>query len=206
MKIPFSSLIWQQHTRLWVNGLTCNSKGKTLVKNTNGWTWISFGLRREVKRLISLKNCFTILIFSSKWIPDHLGWDSTKNHYKWLDSSITGTTTSKHISWLQLSVLPTIYFFTNSTGWPKSKFANSNGYNSENMHLWPHVDKAKMCLGGLHLFSFFSCLFRILKMNGGFQNTFWLYQHGVKNAYFQLWPFDSATFDLGHPVCTFVKV
>ena len=110
MKIPFSSLIWQQHTRLWVNGLTCNSKGKTLVKNTNGWTWISFGLRREVKRLISLKNCFTILIFSSKWISDHLGWDSTKNHYKWLDSSISGTTTSKHISWLQLSVLPTIYF------------------------------------------------------------------------------------------------
>ena len=113
MKIPFSSLIWQQHTRLWVNGLTCNSKGKTLVKNTNGWTWISFGLRREVKRLISLKNHSTILIFSSKWIPDHLGWDSTKNHYKWLDSSISGTTTSKHISWLQLSVLPTIYFFTN---------------------------------------------------------------------------------------------
>ena len=103
MKIPFSSLIWQQHTRLWVNGLTCNSKGKTLVKNTNGWTWISFGLRREVKRLISLKNHSTILIFSSKWIPDHLGWDSTKNHYKWLDSSNSGTTTSKHISWLQVN-------------------------------------------------------------------------------------------------------
>ena len=28
----------------------------------------------------------------------------------------------------------------------------SNGYNAENMHFWPHVGKAKMCFGGLHLF------------------------------------------------------
>ena len=47
------------------------------------------------------------------------------------------------------------------TGWPKYKFAISNGYNSENPHFWPHVGKAKMCFGGLHLFSFFSCLFTI---------------------------------------------
>ena len=39
-----------------------------------------------------------------------------------------------------------------STGWPKSKFANSNGYNSENTHFWPHVVKSKMCFGCLHLF------------------------------------------------------
>ena len=39
-----------------------------------------------------------------------------------------------------------------STGWPKSKFAISNGYNSEDTHFWPHVGKAKMCFGGLHLF------------------------------------------------------
>ena len=49
------------------------------------------------------------------------------------------------------------------TGWPKSKFAISNGYTSINMHFWPHVGKAKMCFGGLHLFSFFSCLFTIFK-------------------------------------------
>ena len=47
------------------------------------------------------------------------------------------------------------------TGWPKSKFPNSNGYNSENTHFWPHLGTAKMCFGGLHLFSFFSCLFTI---------------------------------------------
>ena len=38
-----------------------------------------------------------------------------------------------------------------TTGWPKSKFANSNGYNSVNMHFWTHVGKSKMCLGGLSL-------------------------------------------------------
>ena len=47
------------------------------------------------------------------------------------------------------------------TGWPKSKFANSNGYSSENTHFWPYVDKAKMCFGGLHLLLVFSCLFTI---------------------------------------------
>ena len=37
------------------------------------------------------------------------------------------------------------------TGWPKSKFTNSNGYicSSENKHFWSHVGKAKMCLKGL---------------------------------------------------------
>ena len=48
----------------------------------------------------------------------------------------------------------TVYFYFQnlwSAGWPKSKFANSNGYNCENMHFWPHVDKAKMCFGGLQL-------------------------------------------------------
>ena len=55
------------------------------------------------------------------------------------------------------------YAVVRITGWPKSKFAISNGYNSENMHFRPHVGKAKMCFGGLHLFSFFSCLFTIFK-------------------------------------------
>ena len=43
------------------------------------------------------------------------------------------------------------------TGWPKSKFANSNGYNSVNMHFWPHVGKAKMCLGVVSLHSLKNC-------------------------------------------------
>ena len=47
------------------------------------------------------------------------------------------------------------------TGWPKSKFAFSNGYISGNMHFWPHVGKAKICFWRLHLFSFFNCLFTI---------------------------------------------
>ena len=33
------------------------------------------------------------------------------------------------------------------SGWPKSEFANSNGYNSENMHFLPHAGKAKVPLG-----------------------------------------------------------
>ena len=35
-----------------------------------------------------------------------------------------------------------------TTGWPKLKFDNSNGYNSQSVHFWPNVGKAKMCLGG----------------------------------------------------------
>ena len=29
---------------------------------------------------------------------------------------------------------------------------NSNGYNNENMHIWSHVSKSKICFGGVHLF------------------------------------------------------
>ena len=41
-----------------------------------------------------------------------------------------------------------------------------------------------------------------MKRNGGLQNTFRHYQHGVRNAYLcsELWPFELANFDLGHPV------
>ena len=58
------------------------------------------------------------------------------------------------------------------TGWPKSKFAISNGYNFENMHFWPHVGKAKMCFGGIK-----NC------------------KQTAKNCK------QIANFDLGHPVC-----
>ena len=43
------------------------------------------------------------------------------------------------------------FLFKEDTGWPKSKFAILNGYNSENMHFWPQVGEAKVPLGGLSL-------------------------------------------------------
>ena len=48
-----------------------------------------------------------------------------------------------------------------ATGCPKSKSGISNCSASETTHFWPHVGKAKLCFGGLHLFWFFSCLFTI---------------------------------------------
>ena len=70
-------------------------------------------------------------------------------------------------------------------------------------HFWPYVSKAKMRLRGAplkknfglavvfsifeNLFTFFSCLFTILKKKKNYRlsNTFWLNQHGVLNAFFQ---------------------
>ena len=49
------------------------------------------------------------------------------------------------------------------TGWPKSKFANSNGYTFENTHIWSHIGKAKMCFRGLHLYLVSSPLFTIFR-------------------------------------------
>ena len=75
------------------------------------------------------------------------------------------------------------------TGWPKSKFEISFGYNSVNMHFWPYVGKAKMRFGGVHLFWFSAvCLqfsavcLQFFKINVHLSNAFWLYQHGVRNA------------------------
>ena len=80
-----------------------------------------------------------------------------------------------------------LWLRTNSTGWPKSKFANLNGYNSENMHFWPHVGKAKMCFGGLHLF--FKIVNKQLKTENKCRPPKHILalptQHGVRNAYFQ---------------------
>ena len=44
--------------------------------------------------------------------------------------------------------------FSAHTGWPKSKFLISNGYNSETKHFRPHVGKAKMRLRGGSFFRF----------------------------------------------------
>ena len=45
------------------------------------------------------------------------------------------------------------------------------------MHFWPHVGKAKMCFGGLHLF--FKIVNKQLKIVSK------QLKHGVRNAYFQ---------------------
>ena len=42
-----------------------------------------------------------------------------------------------------------------------------------------------LCTFFSFLFTIFSCLFTIFKSNVRLSNAFWLYKHGVKNAYFQ---------------------
>ena len=80
-------------------------------------------------------------------------------------------------------------FISSNTAWPKSKFEMSFGYNSETMHFWPNVGKAKMRLRGVQFFLFSAvCLqfsavcLQFFKKIGRLSNTFWLYQHGVRNA------------------------
>ena len=48
-----------------------------------------------------------------------------------------------------------------ATGWPKSKFPFSKTHNSESIHIWPQVGKAKI---GLRGGSFFSALADFLPM------------------------------------------
>ena len=64
-------------------------------------------------------------------------------------------------------------------------FADSNGYNSENIHFWHYIGKAKMCLRGVNKYWFFNCLLTIFRIKCHLSNTFWLYHYGVKNACFQ---------------------
>ena len=77
-------------------------------------------------------------------------------------------------------------------GWPKSKVANSNGYNYENMHIWSQVGKTKMCFACPSLFGFFSCLFTIFsclftisRNKLGHTKHILALTIWVKNAYFQ---------------------
>ena len=49
------------------------------------------------------------------------------------------------------------------TGWPKSKFEMSFGYNSETMPFWPHVGKAKLRLGGVHYLKFLAVCLQLSK-------------------------------------------
>ena len=68
------------------------------------------------------------------------------------------------------------------TGWPKSKFEMSFGNNSETMHFWPHVGKAKMRLRGIQFFWFSAVCLQFFKIIVHLSNAFWLNQHGVRNA------------------------
>ena len=78
------------------------------------------------------------------------------------------------------------------TGWPKSKFANSNSYYLYICIFDPMLVKPK-CVWEASIYFHFSAVYlqfsavclQFSKINGGLQNTFWLYQHGVRNAYFQ---------------------
>ena len=78
-----------------------------------------------------------------------------------------------------------------STGWSKSKVATLNGCNSGIMHFWPYVGKAKM---GLEVALFLKHCnqtaenvnkFSKIERKCHLSNPFWLYQHRVRNAYFQ---------------------
>ena len=75
--------------------------------------------------------------------------------------------------------------------WPKSKFLISNGYDSESMHIWPWIGKAKMRLRSGSFLT--NCKqtaenmnkFSKTKRNYCLSNTFWLYQFRVKYASFK---------------------
>ena len=94
--------------------------------------------------------------------------------------------------------------FISTTGWPKSKFAISNSYNSINMHFWPHVGKAKICFGCLHLFhKIVNKKLEIvnswkIEINVGLQNTSW--GQIPSSVFSELCPIELANLD--HPVAS----
>ena len=61
-----------------------------------------------------------------------------------------------------------------------------SGCCTETVHIWPYVDKAKMCLRGgrsfrvfRNLFTFSAVCLWFFKKICHLLNTFWLYQHGA---------------------------
>ena len=88
-----------------------------------------------------------------------------------------------------------------TTGWPKSKFSFSNGYNSETKLFWPHVGKAKMCLRDRSLFTSSAiCLQFFKKSLPPPEHILALPIWGQKSLVSELQPFEKGNFDLGHPV------
>ena len=72
-----------------------------------------------------------------------------------------------------------------TTGWPTSKFEMSFGCNSETVHFWPYVCKAKMRLRGVQFFWKIVNKQLRIKEIVRLSNAFWLYQYGVWSAYSQ---------------------
>ena len=76
------------------------------------------------------------------------------------------------------------------------------------MHFRLHVDKAKMCFGGLHLFlKIVNKQLKIINKQLKTKNKCRPLKHilalptwGQKCVFSELWPFELANFDLGHPV------
>ena len=53
---------------------------------------------------------------------------------------------------------------------------------------------------------FKSWLFTIFKYKHSPPNALWFYKYWVRNAYFQLWQFELANFDLGHTVASSLRL
>ena len=84
---------------------------------------------------------------------------------------------------------------TATTGWTKTKIADSNGFYSKNMHFWPHVN------------AIVSCLFTIFKINVNLIKAGWLYLPiGVRNAYFQSYSHLNWNSNFWHGSLCFIKV
>ena len=78
------------------------------------------------------------------------------------------------------------------------------------MHFWPHVGKAKMFFGGLNLFlKIVNKQLKIVNKQLKNENKWRPPKHilalptwGQRCIFSELWQFEIANFDLGHPVLT----
>ena len=92
-------------------------------------------------------------------IFSHVSLDSDILHEMILSNEISNFNFPKNFQRLALllcqkmtSVVTHSHKYEQCTGWPKSKFEISFGYNSETMHFWLYVSKAKMGLRAVQLF------------------------------------------------------
>ena len=92
---------------------------------------------------------------------------SQKSFWKWFMLNIRTFSEDLHLFWsfsVFLCFLKVVFastYINIHTGWPKSKFPFSKTHNSESIHIWPQVGKAKI---GLRGGSFFSALADFLPM------------------------------------------
>ena len=130
----------------------------------------------------------------------------------WHENQYLTYGTFKNFGWLKVTGRMKL---ASLTGWPKSKFPFSNGYNSENKLFWPHVDKAKMHLRGGRIFQFSKFCLHFLAVCSQFfkknkkkknlpplKHILALSTWGQKSFVSELQPFEKGNFDLSHPVST----